>query len=293
MESPTEEGTFYNQLRRWRTFMNVQVTTLQQEDPITETTATVRIAFSLLGLPPDIVEVYASPDLASIHDRGNIAAIVEVELPELKYEETLTLRAGLLYFISVCPRTVSEGTVDDRIEGEDWQAYCQGFQIVTRAKPTPPPPQPVKAHPRITNFETFPATLKRRNGIKVSWQGSARFEYFIIKWDCDRTPDGYSRERYNLLHSQVDVEQSGKSGSFVMDGAVPGFEYAFSVDGCDTDIFGTSNCSGWSPLFQVVAQKNLNSLRQYLELSGENPAAGVRRLLPNRSGSLRRFMQLG
>jgi hypothetical protein len=59
---------------------------------------------------------------------------------------------------------------------------------------------------------------------------SVKYEYFIVKWNADndspilrrlyQQQGGFDRNKYALLHDQVDIEREGRSGSFALDGAV-------------------------------------------------------------------------
>jgi len=278
--------------------MAIQIVDIKQVPPITSTTASVSVKFKILGSPPDLVQIYA----ARSNEGRDFVDEVEVKPNRQDYEKVLTLLAGAIYTIVVCPRTVSNSVLDDSIEGVYWESHCQSGRVTTVAheEPTPPPPPP-KAVPTITHVETLPATLKRKNQIKIVWS-SVKFEYFIVKWDADdQSPvlrklyeqqRGFDRNKYALLHDQVDIEREGRSGSYTLDGAVPGLRYKFIVNGCDEDIFGTANCAGWSSPKEVIAQKNLSSLRQFLQLSEQDPVLGVRRHLPVNSTSLKALMQI-
>lgn len=277
--------------------MAIQIIDIKQVPPVTSTTASVSVKFKILGSPPDLVQIYASRS----REGWDLVDGVEVEPNRQDYENVLTLLAGAFYTIHVCPRTLSNGVLDDYIEGVSWESYCQVGRITTVAHEEQTPPPPPKPVATITSVETFPATLKRKNQIKIAWS-SVKYEYFIVKWNADndspilrrlyQQQGGFDRNKYALLHDQVDIEREGRSGSFTLDGAVPELKYTFIVKGCDTDIFGTSQCAGWSSPKEVIAQKNLSSVRHFLQLSDQELTLGIRRHLPATSTSLRLFMQL-
>jgi hypothetical protein len=84
--------------------------------------------------------------------------------PELSYTSTIELAAGSFFSIGLCPRTVTNGVFDDRIDDQPWETFCTFTTITTQVPGTGGD----KPAPIITAAEPHPATLTRQNGIKIS-----------------------------------------------------------------------------------------------------------------------------
>lgn len=212
--------------------------------------------------------------------------------------------------IFVCPRLVDDEGVptdlmpDDHGEQRDWQAFAVARTIATRARQgTGEVHAEAKPAPTITGLTTIPAAVgllpavpgtsgtlvaKVPNRIRVHWIAGDDLDKYLVRW-VSNDPRGRGNNPKG-----VDAEQDGKSGSFVLEGTIPGVEYSFNVKGAENTFLGNfPRYTDWSGSRSVVAQPNLTGLRAYLLHSGLDPRAGVRRYLAADGGRVRAFMQLG
>ena len=260
-------------------------------------TCPVLIEWSFGDLLPNIVEIYAGD-----------ARIEQLKVKSSKDPTSITvsLRAGTVVRVSLCPRLAENDTLQDQMpdaqgNNQYWESFCLIQTITTKGKPgtgeitrKPPPPAPtitsVEAVPASVLFlrTPFPTITKLKGGIRVSWISSYDFSSFLVlyRWN--------SKEfEFGSRTGQQGVEEGGKSGSFVLRDATPGLEYELSVKGRDSGFLDSFPIySNWSSPVKIVAQKNLSSLSQYLRLSGLDGKNGIRQYLFTDAGSIRSFMQL-
>lgn len=252
--------------------MDVVITNVRQIPPITADKASVDVHFKVLGPDiPDVVQVYAN--LAG--EQGQLKDNVEPELPEQDYDSNLDLKAGQWYTILVCPRSKTNGKLDDQVDGHYWEELCQVCTFVTRATPGAggqfPPPA-------IVGAEVHPATLQGPARIIVSWQAAQSYGYYNVRWGLRGVPQDYQNE----------VPGGSLSGSFVAQPVTPGDIYRFQVEGCYRGTLH-STCSDWSPTVEITASPRTHSLREFLGTA--DPRQGLHTIAPQVS-SLRALMGL-
>jgi hypothetical protein len=107
----------------------------------------VLLSYTLPGPHPDFVECYATN--AAGMGLGVLVDTFDVSLSENDYARSIRLRAGSYYTIGLCPRTGSEDSPDQEIDGSYWESYCVYATLITQAQsqPTPQPPQPPPESP--------------------------------------------------------------------------------------------------------------------------------------------------
>jgi hypothetical protein len=248
--------------------MELQITSLKQVPPITDTDATVEIGFSVQET--DVVEFYASTAPQGVLDRGNIQAVVETSPPKSDYVEQLHLRPGAMYTVAACPRSGTKDAPEDYVDGEYWEGYCAYSFITTRSTGSPPSggvPAPV-----VTSLEPRPTTMKQGSSVIVDWTGALQYDRFTIRW----TDNG-------IVLQQQDVSTGGSTGSWRAP-TTPGHHYTFAVDG------HAGTWSGWGPAIDFYAPANLSSLRAFLEASGVPPSGQSVRQLMAGQASVKAFM---
>src|SRR5262249_34547255 len=98
---------------------NVKITSIKQLQPISAP-ASVQIQFVVLGILPDLVQIYASGVSGQI---GAFVDKVDINPPENTYGTIITLAAGTAFFISLCPRTVTNGILDDQMDDQAWETF--------------------------------------------------------------------------------------------------------------------------------------------------------------------------
>jgi hypothetical protein len=167
----------------------VQVTSIKQAEPIASP-ASVQIDFNVLGILPDLVQVFAS---GLSGDIGILKDEVEMSPPEISYTSTIQLAGGSFFSISLCPRTVTNGVLDDKIDDQPWETFCTFTTITTQAPGTGGD----KPAPVITTAEPHPATIKQQNGIKISWR-SVHYELFNVRFAEQGNPE-----------NQVEIDSPG------------------------------------------------------------------------------------
>jgi hypothetical protein len=261
---------------------------LLQLKPYTLPNAKVQITFTLTGLPPDIVQVYAQEagsQPANIVE-ATLVGTIDWQTPDPEGITTIDLQAGNAFTIWLCPRNETDGSVDDEYDNEYWEVSCVNAGSITTRVPQAPTDQPTK--PFIIKIDNEPATLKGEGAITVSWVSSP-YNKFLIWW----TVDGQS-----LAQGEVNAggsSGSATSGSWTTNQAVsPGAVYTFAVEGgTSAGLFAGYNWSGWGNTVTVQAVQNLRSLVQFLKHSGINPAGLSVSSIMGGQTSLKKVMKLG
>lgn len=239
----------------------VKIKGIMQLPPITASVATLEVTFTVAGVPPDIVEVYASQVTA---ERSGSPETVDIKPNESDYSTTLSLQAGTFYYISVCPRTVTDNTKDEVIEGQYWEAFCDWQTITTVALAIPqPPPQ---SWPTINALTSESATLGKPGAILISWSCSTAYDKWHVMWKSASDADWSEAE----LSSQ-----SLKSFEFRASPTHDGLTYSFKVQGCVSHVWAPDQCSAFGPASDIVMQST-HSLRVWLNGTALSP--GVRSL---------------
>jgi hypothetical protein len=183
------------------------------------------------------------------------------------------------YDLSVCCEwnASSEHTADEKCSS----TTIEVSQPLPFHPSTPPPPgRPV---PVIAATQTYPASLREENRIKVSWTSAHNYDVYQVRWNLKGRPPE--------TDTQVTINSGGTTGFFVAQPTVAGRVYTFTVQGGDSVLTGHS-WSHWSTAKEVTAARNLTSLKEYLLLSGIDPTRqSIRSLMPS-DVTLRRFMKL-
>lgn len=256
---------------------NVKITSIKQLLPISAP-ASVQIDFVVLGFLPDLVQIYAS----GVSDQiGGLVDKVDINPPELEYGTIITLAAGTAFFISLCPRTMTDGVLDNKIDDQPWETFCSMVPFTTQAPPGPPP-HPKPPVPTIGSIEPHQAMLQSEGKIDVHWIGAANFDLYHFMWM--EQPHGWN---------EVEINSGGHSGVFTVSPAFPGHTYGFKVQGCISRLIGLDDCSPFSDPTNFVMPANTNSLREFLRLSNVQLNPGIRSLGEAAYGTgLRAMMRL-
>jgi hypothetical protein len=268
---------------------------IKQTGEANGSTCPVLIEWSFGDRLPDVVEIYAGD-----------TRIEQLNVKSAKDPTSITvsLQAGTVVRVSLCPRLAENNTLRDQMpdaqgNNQYWESFCLVQTITTKGKPgtgeitsKPPPPAPtittVEAVPASVLFlrTPFPTITKLKGGIRVSWISSYDFSSFLVLYR-------WNSEEFGLMTSQQGVEEGGKSGLFVLRDITPGLQHELSVKGRDAGFLGSFPFySDWSSPVKIAAQKNLSSLSQYLRLSSLDGKNGIRQYLFTDAGSIRSFMQL-
>lgn len=257
------------------------------------------------------------PDLIEIYENDTKIAQIKVDKASPPTSTTVSLTAGTQLQVSACPRLLSHEILPDEmpnLEGklQYWETFCLVTQITTKAAPgtgdveSKPKPAPiinlVKAIPASVSFLSFPTPtiIKQRAKIRIAWLTSYDYDQFLVRWSSnyDQWYDNSEKRRWNAnkyapVGGETRVEEGGKSGSFVLEGVMPGLTYTFSVKGRDSGFLGLSSIySNWSAPSQITVPNNINSLRHYLTISQLNAQNGIKQYLFADTGSIKSFMQL-
>jgi hypothetical protein len=259
-------------------FVGITLTQVTFKPPVQ-----VRILFTLTGLPPDLVQVYAQQ---AGTPPGTLVMSIDWQTPNPEGETTVDLPPGNAFTIWLCPRNETDGTLDDDYDGDYWEDSCTNAGSITTQVLQAPTAQPTK--PYIVHVDNEPATLKGDGAITVSWVSSA-YNKFLIWW----TFDGQA-----LAQGEVDSGGSSgnaTSGSWTTNQAVaPGGTYTFAVEGGTSQgLFAGYKYSGWGNTITVIAVQNLRSLVRLLNNSGINPAGLKVSSIMGGQPSLKHVMKLG
>lgn len=261
----------------------VQVTSIKQAEPIASP-ASVQIDFNVLGILPDLVQLSASGISGDI---GILKDEVEMNPPEISYTSTIELAGGSFFSISLCPRTVTNGVLDEKMDDQPWETFCTFTTIITKAPGTAPPPPP--GVPTITSIEPDQASLNDSEGnIVVRWQNSPADKYHFM-W-TDEVPAPTTLSGWHA----VELNAHNTTGfAFQVPNTVVGRTYTFKVQSCIVFDLGPDRCSAFCPNRSVVMPTNTRSLRTFLALSDAHLNPGIRSLGPAAFGAgIRKMMHL-
>jgi hypothetical protein len=224
------------------------------------------------------VQIYASGVGNQI---GGFVDKVDIHPPENTYGTIITLAAGTAFFISLCPRTVTNGVLDDTIDDQPWETFCITVPFTTQAPPEPPPHQKPPA-PTISSIEPHQVTLQNAGKIDIHWTATTNFDLYHFMWV--ELPHGWN---------EVEISSGGHSGVFTVSPAFPKHTYAFKVQGCISKLIGLDDCSQFSDPTTFVMPSNTNSLREFIRLSNAQLNPGIRSLgKAAYGGGLRAMMRL-
>lgn len=231
----------------------------------------------------DNVQVYAiNAANGGPNGLGDLVDTVDMTITDYQYASVVDLQAGAVYTLALCPRSVTNGTLDDQIADIYWETVCVFESFTTQVDlPQTGKPRP----PVITNLQFKPATVKDDASIKVTWEADATANYqcFQIRWN----EGGHSREQGEVDYDHYPIT----TGEWTATPVFPRERYSFAVNG---GVSGGFQCNyyDWGPVANITAPSNLTSLRQFLSTSGINPVGADIRQLVSPLTSLSRFMKL-
>jgi hypothetical protein len=240
----------------------VQITSIKQLLPVSAL-ASVQIEFVILGILPDLVQIYAS---GVSGQTGSFVDKVDINPPENTYRAIIQLPAGAAFFIHLCPRTMTNGVLDDLMDHQPWETFCAVAPFTTQAPPDPPP-HPKPPAPTIGSVQSRQATLREAGKIDVHWTATTDFDLYHFMW----------REQ-SQEWAQIEINSGGNSGVFTVSPALPGRTYVFKVQGCISKLIGLDDCSPFSGDATFVMPANTRSLREFLRLSEAQLDPGIRSL---------------
>ncbi len=236
----------------------IRITEIKQLEPIAPILASVQIHFVVLGVLPDIVQIYANAGNNQAEHKINI----EITPPENKYDCILELQAGAIYNITFCPRTVTNGVLDDSIDGQYWESLCVSMSFTTISNSSLTPAEELSP-PIITTIESHQATLNDEGYLDIQWSSFKRDKYHFM-WML-KPRNGWA---------QIEIE--AKSHRVIP--TFPGQEYSLKVQGCNSMLIGHDNCSDFSVTRNFTIPQNTSSLRQFLSLSNAQLNPGIQSL---------------
>jgi hypothetical protein len=255
---------------------HVKITSVKQLPPISAP-ASVQIDFVVLGILPDLVQIYASGRGDQI---GGCVDKVDIDPPENTYGTIVTLAAGTAFFISLCPRSATGGVLDDKIDDQPWETFCTMVPFTTQAPEPPPHPKPPV--PSIASITAHQATLQNKGKIDIHWTATANFDLYHFMWM--EQPHGWN---------EIEINSGGNNGVFTVSPAFPGHTYDFKVQGCISKLIGLDDCSPFSDPTNFVMPANTKNLREFLRLSNVQLHPGIRSLGEAAYGAgFRAMMQL-
>lgn len=261
---------------------------ISQDPPIERLRAKVLVKFNVYGIifPDSVVQFYA----AGASDPSLGIYLDDLELSQNEhfgYSTILDLDAATVYQIHLCPRTVTDGTPDNYIEGEYWDTFRTAVAFTTQGT-SATPPGPFSA-PTISSVFPRQATLHDGASVLVGWTSSELFDKYHFMWtDAFPPPIGVAG------WSAVEINSPNSRGAaFTIPGTPFGRTYTFKVQGCKEFDFGPDKCSQFSPASEVMIPVNTHSLRTFLELSNTTIAPGLLSLGAAATGAgVRRMMHL-
>ena len=226
-------------------------------------TAKVRIDFLILGILPDLVEIYAASASNSL---GQLIEQVEINSPENDYSSLIDLPAGSEFFLHLCPREKENGVLQDQIDDQPFETFCSVVAFTTTAS-VPGTPRPKPAAPNISGIEPHQATLHADAFIVIRWTAVTNFDQYHFMWR--EQPQGFT---------EIEIESAGTSGFFKLMPVTPGRTYSFKAQGCITHLIGLNDCSPFSNTSDFVMPPNTRSLGAFVRLSQAHLNPGVRSL---------------
>ncbi|MFZ1018765.1 MAG: hypothetical protein WAN39_12930 [Candidatus Cybelea sp.] len=248
-----------------------------EQTTYTTPTCQVEIDFQLTGDTSgiDIVQVYATT--YGPNGPGGVADIVRtVEVTKAtEYKPTVTLQAGAIYRLALCPRNTSDM---DEVDGKYWEIFCVYYDFPTQQPYSPPAglPAPVPAV-----RQAYPKTLYDDNRIDIRWvvPGAKTYHAFNVRWYRAGAPNDATQQLVN---------SGGGDGLWTCKPLQPNVQYAIGVQGQDTDAYIAYSYSDWGAITASSVGNN-HRLRTFLGDSGVDGGSGIRRFL-NGTESLRDVM---
>lgn len=245
------------------------------------TTCKVQILFQVTGPKTgiDLVQVYAlNPAPTNPGGLGDVVDTVDLTITESQYNSLIDLQSGAVYTLALCPRSETDGSLDDKVEGESWESFCVYQPFVTNVGNN-------ALNPQITVDSREPATLLHSNQITISWSSSSYTDGQVL-WGPVTSPEQnvYS---FKPGHRGLNVDYTGQYTAPIPRN-LAGQTILFTVQVRNS----FQDSSLWYPTrVAVQSAHNYNSLRQFLTASNVVLPTGVRQHLRG-AGSLRAIMQI-
>jgi hypothetical protein len=248
----------------------------------TAPTCMVDIDFQITGPHSriDLVQVYAVNTAdAAPNGLGDVVDSVDLIINQFQYTSVPKLPAGSAFTIALCPRSKTDGQLDDLTEGEEyWETYCifQSFTTVLNLGPE---------DPQVSVVSIQPATLNKPNQINIAWSSYSYTDGQVLWGPVNNS----SENNYQFQATDVGNEPS-YSGTYTatIPSALRGHILSFTVQVRNQ----LTDATKWYPTtIGVVSARNYHSARQFLQASDVQFPTGVSRFL-NGSHSLRALMQI-
>lgn len=223
----------------------------------TATVATVQIQFEIHGPLPDKVEIYASQVTGQF---GNLVDTVDINSPEFQYIDHIQLQAGSIFNIGLCPRTETNGVLDDTINDAYWENSCVfvEFTTWTTSPPAPPPPRP----PPSQIWHIISAQAKPFGKIVATWPSGWGVSDVVLRLIANGT--------------LKDKDIPGLIGkNFIIDTG-PFFKsetYTYEAVAESQGVVGLA-------ISNAITYPDWLGLREFLPANFD-PSLGIKRLLPN------------
>lgn len=211
---------------------------------------------------------------------GDVVDSVDLAIAQFQYNSLVDLAAGAAYTIYLCPRSTTNGDLDDQTGGEGyWESYCIYKAFTTTLNITGSAPQ---VH--VQSIE--PATLLHPNQITIQWSSSFNYTDGQVLWGTLRNP---TSNVYSFQPGDVgnEPDYSGRySATIPPQIGTQVFSFTFKT----RNTFNDPNI-WYSTTVGARSVGNYHSLAQFLRASNVHLPAGVRQFLHGTS-SLRNLMQI-
>jgi hypothetical protein len=254
----------------------VTITSAPQQIPklSNPTTATVQVQFDVLGILPDVVQIYASQVTSEI---GQLADTVDMNSPEFQYTDQIQLQAGSMFNLAFCPRTKTGDILDDTINDNYWEASCVYVQVTTQSTtPTPPPnPPPNNVPPGYSGgVDNVRAKAIPFGKIVLSWQKNGSWVSLLKVWRYQKIGDTTFSGAFTVLSvpnyaGNDDFSKGGftDTGPFILDEV---YNYVVTTTAGQGTAYAATGYITYPAYF---------GLRQFLPLNFD-PSGGIKRLRP-------------
>jgi hypothetical protein len=242
----------------------------------TAPTCAVNVAFNIGGPHEDIdsVQVYAIPAGPAYPSPGlgNVVDDVDLYMNQFEYATTVQLPAGTSMTIGLCPRSETEGVLDDQIDGQYWETFCIFRQLTTTLNAGP-------GNPQVTVTSIQPFTLNNPNQITIAWSGSD-YTNGNIYWGP--LNNQLENEWSWTVTDQGNEPQYSGSNLFPIPSSLQGKILAFKVE-----LVNNYQNTSSQTIIGVQSARNYHSVRDFLQASNVQFPTGV-----NHPPSMRAMMQI-
>jgi hypothetical protein len=201
-----------------------------------------------------------------------------MSISESQYTSLVDLPAGATFTIYLCPRSKTNGGLDDQTEGQYWESYCISQPFTTTLNITGSAPQVP-----VSSIE--PATLLHPNQITIQWWSSFNYTDGQVIWGTLPTPSHVYSFQTGDRNGEPDY--SGQYTATIPAGVgTPLIQFTVKTEN------NITNPNVWySTTVAARPARNYHSLVQFLRASNVQLPTGVRQFLHGTS-SLRSLMQI-